>query len=431
MKHAVTEHKLKGGAKGLVVHVPEAPVISFEVTFNSGYQFSPPEKYELPHVAEHLMATCSRPSYPEHNSISIAIGENGAYANASTSPISNGYVFEFAAFELDRILGIFDEYLAHPIFTEAGLKSEIGNVREELSRNTTNYGRICSLALSEKAFPQMSLNDLARIEQLKNITLDDIKDFYPRTHVAGNARIYLAGDFADGGKHVMKQLEAIVAKLPAGDRFELNNDIGLDQSKPIWQNHDIKQLYYQMALYFDEIPVDLRPAAALFRTILVGGMPARIYGKARTRGLAYGVFGGISTGPGESVFGLHGYVTPDNAKDLFKLFSDEVVSLRGGDLGETELTAAKDRIIGGVTRTHQKASDMLDWYSGVYDSEERILDFDGYLDELRRVTPEQVIQVARQAVSLERHGVSFVGPVDEKLAGEYADLLKPIWSKRV
>ena len=55
MKHIVTEVKLRNGAKGLLIHIPDASVMSFEFNFRAGEYLVDPEKWETPHLMEHML----------------------------------------------------------------------------------------------------------------------------------------------------------------------------------------------------------------------------------------------------------------------------------------------------------------------------------------------------------------------------------------
>src|SRR5205814_1094132 len=110
MKHRVIEHHVAGGASGLVIDVPGSDVVSLQVRFNSGFQFADRKLYEVPHVMEHLLATVTR-KHPGPNQFYIEAQKNGAYVNATTSVDANGYVYECADFELDRIVGLVEEQL--------------------------------------------------------------------------------------------------------------------------------------------------------------------------------------------------------------------------------------------------------------------------------------------------------------------------------
>jgi hypothetical protein len=50
MRHTVTEVVLKNGARGLLVDVPEAVVMSFEINFRAGDYLAEEKKWETAHL---------------------------------------------------------------------------------------------------------------------------------------------------------------------------------------------------------------------------------------------------------------------------------------------------------------------------------------------------------------------------------------------
>ena len=55
MKHNVEEIELKNGARGLLIDVPNASVMTTKVLFRGGMRYAKsPEVYEIAHVVEHL-----------------------------------------------------------------------------------------------------------------------------------------------------------------------------------------------------------------------------------------------------------------------------------------------------------------------------------------------------------------------------------------
>lgn len=428
MKHQVHEHKLAGAARGLVIDVPGSAVVSLEVRFNSGFQFAPRATYEVPHVMEHLLANVTK-RHPGPNEFNIAVSKNGAYSNAHTTPVRNGYDYEFAAFELPRILDLLEEQLVEPLIVARPLASEVSNVREELSRNITQHSAVCSLQLGEAAYPALMMGYEERIKQLPQITVELAQEHYDRTHTAANARFVVAGHFPDGGKEVAARLDQIFSRMVVGKRLEPDQAVGLNLERPVVTERDIAQIYYHVQMYFGELSESERRALWLWRTIETGGFASRIYGMARQRGWAYHVAGLAQADPGRSMFGLAGYVTKEHAQPLFELMAREVQIVREQVVGEQELEAAKDLIVGSIQRSMQTTGDLLGWYLDRYDTTGEIMDFDETLQLLRAVPAEDIQHVACKAAQAARSGVSFVGPVDAKLAGEYAGVLAPMWKE--
>ncbi|HEX3082059.1 MAG TPA: pitrilysin family protein, partial [Candidatus Saccharimonadia bacterium] len=394
MKHTVHEHKLASGAEGLIIHVPGSAVASVRIAFHSGFQFGKRSIYEVPHVMEHLLATVTK-RHAQPNAFMIEAQKNGAYVNASTSTDTNEYIYECAAFELERMLDLIEEQVCEPLFAPEPFTAEVSNVREELIRNTTQHMAVCSLKLSERVFPQLWLGYDERIAQLDSLKLEQLEEHYHRTHTAANARFYLAGDFPDGGAAVAERFERTFARLPKGHRLPLDHAMGRGLERPVVTRRDIDQVYYRTGRYFGEIAPDQLPVLSLYNVLLVGGMASRVLGEARRRGLAYSVGTSAYAQRGNSGFGFAGYVTPDHAADLFEVMTRHVQALADGECTTEELSAAKDLLVGSIARSTQTAGDILGWYTERYDEEGEIRDFDQTLEQLRGVTGEEIAALGR------------------------------------
>ena len=55
MIHTAQEVILKNGARGLLIDVPGATVMDFEFNFRAGEYLVPREKWEVPHLMEHVL----------------------------------------------------------------------------------------------------------------------------------------------------------------------------------------------------------------------------------------------------------------------------------------------------------------------------------------------------------------------------------------
>jgi predicted Zn-dependent peptidase len=199
--------------------------------------------------------------------------------------------------------------------------------------------------------------------------------------------------------------------------------VGLGLAAPVVAKRDIAQLYYRAEMYFGEVSEAERRALWLWRVIETGGFGSRILGAARQQGLAYHVSGLNQAEPGKSMAGMSGYVTPEHARPLFELIAREVAVMRHKPVSDVELEAAKDLIVGTISRQIQTPSDLLGWYIERYDETDKVEDVEAVLELIRAVRPEEIQAVAIKAAAAGRMGLSFVGPVDAGTAGEYAAIL--------
>ena len=67
MKHSVEEVRLKNGARGLLIDIPGATVMSFQFHFRAGNRFvADKEIYETAHIMEHLAFGANAKYKTEH-----------------------------------------------------------------------------------------------------------------------------------------------------------------------------------------------------------------------------------------------------------------------------------------------------------------------------------------------------------------------------
>src|SRR5665213_3472635 len=98
MKHTLSEITLGNGIKGLLVHVPDASVMTFEVNFRAGEYLVAPDKWEAPHLMEHMLLRANE-FIPKARAFQAEFEKNGAYNNASTNSYDITYEAECADFE--------------------------------------------------------------------------------------------------------------------------------------------------------------------------------------------------------------------------------------------------------------------------------------------------------------------------------------------
>ena len=215
MRHTVYEIELQSGGKGLFIHIPDASVMSFEINFRAGEYLVSKNKWEAPHIMEHLLFGANE-LIPKSRDFQAEFEKNGAYSNASINTYEIIYEAECADFEWDRIADLIRVAITKPLFLESEFIAESGNVREELVMRSNNHFRHLNLALRQ-AYGFCILTDQERLELMKNVKLPDIWKHYKSTHTASNMRFVIAGKLpADRRKQLTDILENV--NLPKRER---------------------------------------------------------------------------------------------------------------------------------------------------------------------------------------------------------------------
>ena len=392
MKHTTQEVRLKNGARGLLVDVPGATVMSFQFQFRAGNRYvKNKDIYETAHIMEHLAFGANAQFKTEHE-YEAEFTKNGAYHNAYTSDLSMAYIADCADFEWDRILKLQQVAICQPKFNNAELEAEKGNVRSELTGYLNNHGRVLWPKI-QQLLGEDILTFWQRLQTINNVTLADVKEHYARTHTASNMRFVIAGKLHGRKTEIIRMLEEW--ELEKGERFAVPQDELSSANPTLIRRKEASNVTFGLSMMVPrELNDEELEAMNALDHILTGTMHSRIYGAARQKGLAYGIFSDTSAGFYDSSWDFGGQVNHETSKDLFDIVVREIRVVMDGKISEQELEAAKSYALGRYQMGAQTVSQISNFYTNRYFADGIVKDYDAVPDAIRAVSRERMIKTA-------------------------------------
>ncbi len=423
MKHTVEEVELKNGAKGLLINIPGASVMSTRIQFRAGMMYAKNhDVYEIPHLVEHL-AFGTNAKFKDEQSFEAEFTKNGAYHNAWTSDISVCYETECADFEWERIMDLQKVSICEPKFNEKELISEKANVRSELTGYMNDYYRL----LWPKIQQQVGEDILALPERLKtiaNIELKDIREHYRRTHTAKNMMFVIAGRIGTsnipgrGRKHkLIKMLEDW--PLKEGEKFEIpRTDLKSSPAASI-RRKDASNITFGFSLVTPRhLSVSEVFAMSCLNHILNGTMNSKIFGAARKAGLVYGMGSSVANNAHNAYWDFDGEVNEENARDLFVLIQKEMTKTLNGEISDDDFEAAKSYALGRFQMGAQTVGQIADYYAENYFTNESVDLYAEMPDLIRATDKSQMIDLAREFAGSGIKAFATVSSVEKALISE-------------
>jgi len=426
MKHTVELVKLKNGAEGLLIDVPGAMVMTFELNFRAGEYLVDPKKWETPHIMEHMLLGANE-MYPKSRVFQAEFEKNGAYNNASTGVYDITYEAECADFEWDRILGLMLLAINRPLFLQEEFDSEIGNVREELNGRANNHFRHLSLAM-RKHCGYKGMTDRERLKLLHNNTRQDVEDHYRNTHTTKNLRFVIAGNLNGRKATIVRTLEGM--HLPKGRaRIALPKEEPIKHTKPLYlRNQSVKNLYFILdTFHLEKLSEREWDAGQLINTMLTETLYSRILGAAREKGLVYGMSSGFNQLDANVSWWFGAQVQPSNAKALFKIIIDELKRVRAGDIDELDIEAAKQYMLGRYQRSGQTVAGTAAGYTSFYFFEDKIDDYYALPQRIKAVTKKDIIHTTELMFKDNTWALGILGSSGKLFAEELHEQLKELW----
>ncbi|MDB5186185.1 MAG: hypothetical protein JWL85_708 [Candidatus Saccharibacteria bacterium] len=427
MKHTVHEVELSNGARGLLINIPDASVMTFEVNFRAGEYLVPKVKWETPHIMEHVLLGANE-LIPKARIFQAEFEKNGAYSNASTGSYDITYEAECADFEWDRIADLLLTAITKPLFLEEEFIAEFGNVVEELSMRSNKHERHLSLALRE-AFGFKVLTDQKRIALIDNVTLPDIRNHYTRTHTASNMRFVIAGNLPKNRQKLLAGLIESIELDNGGGRLELPTEKPRPLEKPLYiHNSSVKNLYFFLDTFMGRRMEDHEAdALSLINTMLTETLYSRILGKAREHGLVYGMGSSFGQTKDSSNWWFGSQVMPKNAPALFKIITNELGLVFKGELAEDEIISAKQYALGRYQRSGQTVSGTAAGYAGRYFFDDHIEDYYKIPERIDAVTKERIVKVSRDMFAEKTWGLGALGSSGEPFVEDLRHHVAGLW----
>ena len=394
MNHTVEEVKLKNGARGLLINVPGATVMSMQFHFRAGNRYAKSKEIEqVAHIMEH-MAFGANAQFRSESAFEAEFTKNGAYHNAYTSDFAMVYEADCADFEWDRILELQRLSICQPRFNEKELEAEKGNVRSELTGYLNDHHRILWPRV-QQLLGEDVLTYRQALATINNVTLNDIKEHHRRTHTTKNMRFVIAGKLRGRKADIIRQLEAF--ELNEGERLSVPRDELHGGNPSLIRRKDASNLTFGWTMTLPRVLDDEElDAMNALNHILTGTATSRIYGKARAKGLAYyvGAYSGSSFY--DSAWDISGQVNHDTAPALFDIISRELKAVLDGKLTDAEIESAKSFGLGRYQMGAQTVSQITSYYTNRYFNDDCVKDYAKVPDMIRKVTREKIMKVAQE-----------------------------------
>lgn len=427
MKHTVSETKLNNGSRGLFIHIPDASVMTFELSFRAGEYLVKKPKWETPHLMEHILLGANE-KFPKARVFQAEFEKNGAYCNASTGTYDITYEAECADFEWDRILELLLVSITKPLFLREEFTAEAGNIKDELTLRSNDHFRHLSLAMRERfGFPVIT--DQERVKLMKNVSLRDVRQHYKRTHSTSNMRFVVAGNLTSARKKILHNVLSNISLPPGEGRERLPNETPKILDSPLLlSNKSIKNLYFYIDTFRKKRLSDAdADSLNLLNTMLTETLYSRILGTAREKGLLYHMSSGFSQTKNCANWWFGAQALPKNITELFNIIIYELKRAQSGTLKESDINAAKQYALGRYQRSGQTVWGTANGYSGRYFFDGVIDDYYKVPERIQAITKERIYAVSRAMFEQNVWGLGVLGNASKPFVQELHNQLSVLW----
>jgi zinc protease len=390
---------LKNGMTLLVKENRALPVVTVNMIIKAGAVNEPPEKAGLAHITAGLLtkgaggkSASDISEAIEFVGGSLSVGGGGDYATASLTTLKKDADVGF------YLLGL---ALTKPDFDQEEIGRMKSTVKAGIIRGEQDPGTVASKAFNKAMFGgrhPYGWPGVGTVDTVDSITRDDIVAFHKKHFIPNNAIVAVVGDVTEeevkallfrhmGGWRAGEVSETSFPEPPAPNGLEyITIDRDITQASILMGHRGVNR----------ENP-DYYSLLVMNYALGGGGFASRILDKIRDdMGLAYSAYSYFSPSKYDGMYVVGMETKSESVKLAIQETLKLVEEMREDGVTDQELQDAKDYITGSFPRrqdTNSKIAGLLtqvEYYNLGLDY------FDMYEREVKKVTKEDVLRVARQ-----------------------------------
>ena len=407
----VFRHILPSGLTVLIETLPYVRSVSLGYYLRSGSAVESEEHGGASHFLEHLVfkGTARRSTADIAQVIDILGGDVDAFTGKEYTSFYAHVLDE----QVDTALDLLTDIVVAPRFSDDDVEMERGVILEEIRMVEDTPDDLVHEIFVTSFWPDHPLGRpiLGTEETVANLGRDQIVAHYSETFHPSNMIFCASGNVRP--EQIIPFLER---SFPVESREAMRREWGAPLPKQhviLREKHELEQVHLCLGSRGFPQQGDERYAAALFNTILGGGMSSRLFQRIREKeGLVYSVLSyhnGYLHGGYEAVYAA---CAPKNLRRVLDLTLEEMRKIKSEGATEAELASAKLHLKGSILLSLESTVSRM---SGIARQEYyfgRQFSADDIIEHIDAVTLEGIQDVARTIVDPGSLSLTLLGDLE-------------------
>ncbi len=405
---AVSRHRLPSGLTVLIETLPYVRSVALGYYLRTGSAAETEERGGASHFLEHLVfkGTHTKTTSDIASLIDILGGDVDAFTGKEYTSFYAHVLDE----QVDTALDLLTDIVLNPRFDEGDLEMERGVILEEIKMVEDTPDDLVHEIFVTTFWPDHPLGRpiLGTEETVNRLHKPNIEAHYADTFHPSNMIFCASGNVRP--EQILPFLEKAFPPKSAGP-------VSKDWTSPLPRQHvvlrekrELEQVHLCLGSKGFPQQREERYAAALFNTILGGGMSSRLFQRIREKeGLVYTILSyhnGHLNGGYEAIYAA---CNPKNLKRVLDLTLHEMKKIKGEGVTAEELAAAKWHLKGSILLSLESTVSRM---SGIARQEYyfgRQYTPDEIIAHINAVTLEDIQQVAKTIVDPDSLSLTLLG----------------------
>ena len=405
---------LDNGQTVIIKEVRSNPIVTMDTWIKTGSINENDRNNGVSHFLEHLFFKGSLNHAPgEFDKI---LETKGAITNAATSKDFTHYYITIPSKHFDEALELHADMLLNPLVPRKELEKERKVVLEEISKDENSpqnvvYDNLVSLIYTTHPYKRKVIGKRNIIETIHR---DEIMDYYNKWYVPSNMVTVIVGDI-DTNSALEKVKKDFAGNIKKAEKSVYPKEKPLTQQKRNIEYLPAQSGYMLIGFRGVELSNSDTYALDILATILGDGRSSIFYRNIKDKlQLAFSIDASNAGFRDDGIFYISAKFIPEKLQKLENEIFCEISELQKNGVTQDQVNLAQNIIERDTYYHRESISNMAQelGYVSVITGDIKI--YDNYIDNIKKVTPQDVKRVAEKYLGVEKSAVSIVLPDSAK-----------------
>lgn len=416
---------LDNGLRIVTHKMPGRASAALGIWIGAGGRYEDGSNKGIAHLLEHLCFKGTR-KYSAFQ-IKETIEGVGGSLNAFTSEEFTCYLSKLIVRHLPLALDVLSDMVLEPLLTEKDLEKEKAVILEEIKMYRDLPQAYVNELLDELLWPghPLGMNLAGTPESVSALSRSQVNGFCRDFYHPENIVISVAGDIEH--KEIIKYLSKVFSKVKAlpALRFRPVDENKQGTARTKFFAKDTEQSHLAMAYPGYKRDHPDRHAMGLLHIVLGANMSSRLFNEVREKkGLAYEIGTQARYFYDTGAFFIHAGVDNRKISSAVSTIIKEMEKITKFKVIKNEFSRAKEYYTGQLLMSLEDTLDHMLWVGEQEIALKRIKSQRDILEEVNKVTIEDLKRVAKDIFRSSKLSLAVVGPLPSETQSEIVDLLK-------
>ena len=411
---SVQKYVLDNGQAVIIKEVRSNPIVTVDTWIKTGSINEDDSNNGVSHFLEHLFFRGSKNHAP--GEFDKLLETKGAITNAATSKDFTHYYVTIPSKYFDEALDLHADMLLNPLLPRKELEKERKVVLEEISKDENSpqkavYDNLVSMIYTEHPYKRKVIGKSSIIETIHR---DDIMNYYNKWYYPANMITVIVGD-VDTEQTLEKVRKAFSGSVKKAEKVVYPKEKPLTQQKRKTEYLDAQSGY--MLIGFRGVDINNNDTYALdvLATVLGDGRSSVFYKNIKDKlQLAFSISASNSGFRDDGIFYISAKFVPEKLEKLENQIFNEICEIQKNGITDMQLSIAKNIIERDTYYQRESISNISQEIGYTMVTSGDIKVYDNYIENIKKVTLQDVKRVAEKYLGKEKSAVSVVLPESAK-----------------